>query len=124
MSIKDNERDRFAERLKEYRKRLLLTQQEFADKIDRPQTVVSSWERGAAMPPANQISTIAKALEVSIEDLCGSANVSGKDQELLDAFHKADAITQKNVRTILGMVDYQIETKGGTIHVENEQRLS
>lgn len=124
MSIKDNERDRFAERLKEYRKRLHLTQQEFADKIDRPQTVVSSWERGAAMPPANQISTIAKALEVSIEDLCGSANMSGKDQELLDAFHKADAITQKNVRTILGMVDYQIETKGGTIHVENEQRLS
>ena len=103
MSIKDEERERLASRLKEYRKRLSLSQQELAKKVDKPQTVISSWERGVGVPDANELPVLAKALEISLNDLCGSPEATSKDTELLDAFHKADEITQKNVKLLLGI---------------------
>ena len=120
----DETRKRLASRIREYRKALKMSQKELADKLGKAQTVISSWEIGTGVPDANQLPAIAKALDVSISDLCGFPDISGSDRELLDAYHGADAITQRNVRVILGMkekidVDYEIEVKGEKIHVDN-----
>lgn len=103
MNLKELERERLAQRLKEYRKRLSLSQQELAKKIGKPQTVVSSWERGVGVPDANELPTLAKALDISLSDICGFPDSNSKDKELLDAFHNADEITQKNVKLLLGI---------------------
>ena len=97
------ERLRLADRLKEYRKRVGLSQKELAQKVGRAQTVVSSWEIGTGVPDAYYLPTLAKALGVSVADICGTENIEGEDAELLDAFHKADPITKKNIRTLLGI---------------------
>ena len=99
----DLERRRLASRIREYRKAADLSQKELADKIGRAQTVVSSWEVGTGIPDANQLPAIAKALGVSIADICGSPDINSSDKELLDAFHQADKITQNNVKLLLGI---------------------
>ena len=106
----NDERERLAARLKEYRRLIGLSQQELADRIGKPQTTISAWERGVAMPDANQLPQIADALEVSFSDLCGMPDARSSDRKLLDAYHKADETTQKNIRLLLGL--------GGNDHVD------
>lgn len=103
MTEEERQRERLAERLKEYRKFLKMSQKELAERLGKAQTVVSSWEIGTGVPNASQLPAIAKALDVSIDDLIGTPNIKSKDAELLDAFHKADKTTQKNVRLLLGI---------------------
>lgn len=99
------ERQRLASRIREYRKAADLSQKELADKIGRAQTVVSSWEIGTGVPDANQLPAIAKALGVSVADICGIPDLNSFDKELLDAFHGADKITQNNIKLLLGLND-------------------
>ena len=99
----DLERERLASRLREYRKAMSLTQEELAKKLGKRQSVVSSWELGTGIPDANQLPAIAKALGVSVADICGSPDINSFDKELLDAFHEADKITQNNVKLLLGI---------------------
>lgn len=99
----ENQRIRLSERIKEYRKRVGLSQIELAEKVGRSQSVISSWEIGTGVPDAYYLPTLAKALNVSVADICGMENTKGDDDKLLDAYHKADPTTKKNVRLILGM---------------------
>lgn len=99
----ENQRLRLADRLKEYRKRIGMSQLELAEKIGRAQSVVSSWEIGTGVPDANYLPTLAKALDVTVADLCGTENIKGEDMKLLDAYHQADPTTKKNVRMLLGI---------------------
>lgn len=99
----NDERARLAARLKEYRRLIGLTQQEVADKLNKPQTTISAWERGVTMPDANQLPEIADVLGVSFLDLCGVPDAQSNDKRLIDAYHKADDITQRNVRLLLGL---------------------
>lgn len=97
------ERERMALRLVEYRKRLQMSQLDFSKKIGKAQSVVSAWEKAQSSPDAELLPSIAKALEVSVSDICGQADTTTSDQELLDAFHNADLITQNNIRLLLGL---------------------
>lgn len=97
------QRTRLAERLKEYRKRIGLTQLELADKVGRSQSVISSWEIGTGVPDAYYLPALAKALNVSVADICGSETTKSEDVQLLDAFHRADSVTKRNVRLLLGL---------------------
>ena len=103
MTEKDIQRQRLSERIKFFRKQLGLTQKELAIKLGKAQTVISSWEIGSGMPDAIDLTSIAKALEVSYDDLVGSIDAKSADAELLDAYHRADSITQKHVRMLLNL---------------------
>jgi len=99
------ERERMALRLIEYRKALSMSQADFAKKINKAQSVVCSWEKAQSSPDADLLPTIAKALDVTVSDLCGQADTSTSDQQLLDAYHEADIITQRHVKLLLGIPD-------------------
>lgn len=101
----DAERERLAARLREYRKEMKMSQKELAEKLGKAQTVISSWETGAGIPDANQLPAIAKALGVSLGDICGIPGIKSSDQILLDAYHNANEITQQNVRLLLGITE-------------------
>lgn len=91
------ERERMALRLVEYRKRIQMSQLDFSKKIGKAQSVVSAWEKGQSSPDAELLPKIAKALDVTVSDICGQADTKASDQVLLDAFHDADIITQKGI---------------------------
>lgn len=57
-------------RMRECREKLNLTQDEVAEKLNRPPTnVVSRWENGLAMPPVDDFPEIAKVLHTTVEYL-------------------------------------------------------
>ena len=100
-----NERERMALRIIEYRKLIGMSQADFAKRINKAQSVVCSWEKAQSSPDADLLPTIAKALDVTVSDLCGQADTSTSDQQLLDAYHEADIITQRHVKLLLGIPD-------------------
>lgn len=59
----------FGENLKRERKLCGLTQQELADKIGIKQQQLSQWECNKFEPTVSSIVTLAKALDVSFDDL-------------------------------------------------------
>jgi transcriptional regulator with XRE-family HTH domain len=103
MTENEIQRQRLAERLKEYRKLIGMSQKELAEKLGKAQTVISSWEVGTGMPDAVMLPKLSKALGVSLADLCGLTDAKSSDEELLDAYHRADKTTQKNIRVLLGI---------------------
>lgn len=54
-----------------YRKRLKMTQEEFANKLNVSSQAVSKWENGVSMPDISLLSSIAAALELDINGLMG-----------------------------------------------------
>ena len=103
MTVVMTERERLALRLIEYRKAAGMSQAEFAKKIGKAPSVVCAWEKGASSPDAELLPKIAKALQVTVAEICGQADTPTSDQKILDAYHEADIITQKHVRLLLGI---------------------
>lgn len=102
------ERERLALRLTEYRKAIGMSQAEFSKKIGKAQSVVCAWEKGQSSPDAELLPNIAKTLNVTVSQICGQADTPTEDQQLLDAYHEADIITQKHVRLLLNLPDPSI----------------
>lgn len=59
---------RFGERLRELRKERELSQEAFADICGFDRTYISGMERGVRNPSLTAIETLAKALNISVED--------------------------------------------------------
>lgn len=68
---------RFGERLKSVRKDIGISQEELADRANLNRTYISLLERGKRNPSLTCLSSIANALEVSLETLC-AINKSGR----------------------------------------------
>ncbi len=66
------------ERIKQHRKKLGITQKEFADMLSVSDKTVSRWEIGNQVPDALLMPDIAKALQISINELYGIENTSTK----------------------------------------------
>ena len=55
--------------LKKIREARNITQMELAAKIEVPQSTIASWETGRALPRADKLPAIAKALGCTIDEL-------------------------------------------------------
>lgn len=66
--------------IKKHRMALGLTQSEFAEKIGTNQQVVTNYERNLRKPPADKIPEIAKALNVTLDELYGISEPSEEKQ--------------------------------------------
>ena len=62
--------ERFAEKLKAYRKEKNLTQEELFEKSDVAINTIRSYEQGKGNPTLNNIALLASALGVTIGQLC------------------------------------------------------
>lgn len=56
-------------RIKEYRKRLGLSQQDLADKVGVDGSLICYWENGKRLPSAKLLPTLAYALDCRVGDL-------------------------------------------------------
>lgn len=68
--------EKFGERLKNLRKSANCTQQELADRVNVHLQTVSKWERDVCEPDIAILGDIAKALDISVEKLCGIDDAS------------------------------------------------
>ncbi len=61
----------FAERIREFRKSLNLSQAAFGEKIGRVQQVIAQWEKGSASPDPQTLALICNVYNVSADYLVG-----------------------------------------------------
>ncbi|MFP4287155.1 MAG: helix-turn-helix domain-containing protein [Candidatus Izemoplasmataceae bacterium] len=70
----------FSKRLVYLRKRNQLTQDELALRINVSRQAISKWERGEGSPDLQNITLLAEALNVSVDDLLGHKNHSDQEE--------------------------------------------
>ena len=61
-------------KLLELRKKFGLSQEELAEKLDVSRQAVSKWERGESLPDTDNLITISKLYDVSLDELVGNIN--------------------------------------------------
>lgn len=70
-----------ANKLKEARLNLRITQKELSEKIGESQTNISKWENGNSIPQTSQLNAICSCLEISIDELLDNRLIHLKKSE-------------------------------------------
>ena len=79
-----------AENIARRRKELGLTQRELAEKLNVSDKTLSRWETDKQVPDALMLPEIAKALDMSIGEIYGVIDVSGKKEDVQEYETKAE----------------------------------
>ncbi len=101
----------FGKRLVALRRARGLTQVELAERISSTQRAISYDENHAPYPPAGVLADLARALQVSTDELLGSARPSkrrGEDPEarrLWKKFRRILALPEKDRRAIIRLIN-------------------
>lgn len=101
----------FGLRLYQLRKDKGLTQIELAKAIDSTQRAISYYETAPSYPPAPIVAKLAKALEVTSDELLGLEASTPKktkdnvESRLLKKFQKITRLPEKDQRAIMRMVN-------------------
>ncbi|MEM6262771.1 MAG: helix-turn-helix transcriptional regulator [Bacteroidota bacterium] len=96
-----------SERIRLYRQKKNISQQELAKRSGVNVKSLSRYELGTSVPPADALKAIADALEVSADALLNDDQVTIKDKELLEKFEviqEMNGDAKKMVMTFLEMV--------------------
>ena len=112
----------FAERMREYRKRLSLTQNELADKMDTTQKTISAWEVERSEPTMGDVVKLCDIFDCTIEDLTGTRTRRTGEITLDDVYVFLSKLKIEQLRTLRHEVDYRIEYLEEKDKIEHERR--
>jgi transcriptional regulator with XRE-family HTH domain len=111
--IKHEEATGFGARLAELRKRAGFTQQELADEIGVSRRMIAYYEVQSEHPPTTLLPAIAKALNVSTDELLGASPVPKaarpKDSRLHRRLQQIEKLDPAEKRQVLQLIDAFIE---------------
>lgn len=93
----------FANRIKQLRKSLGMTQKDFSEYIGVKQQTLSGYERGIMKPPLDIAKNIAEKCDVSIDWLCGLSEKKSTNNEI-KTYSDIIEILYKLEKTELGLV--------------------
>ncbi|MBD3296820.1 MAG: response regulator [Candidatus Omnitrophica bacterium] len=93
----------FAENLKNIRKRIKLSQQELADKLDVAQSTVGMWESGRRTPKLDELDRMARILKVTVSRLIGKAerDVRVTKNEVYVDGNRVEKLSKKDTARII-----------------------
>ena len=101
-------RSQFGERLAAAREHLGLSQQQLADKLGVSQKVITYWERNEVALRSDQLTAIAAALNLSVEELLGQPRPKargngpvGKARQVFEAVSRLPRKQQEKIFDIL-----------------------
>lgn len=99
----------FGSRLAEIRKAKGLTQTELGELIGASQRMVAYYEKETQRPPSEKLHLIAKALNISMDELLGiketKSETSPKQAALWKRLRKIEALPQSQQKTLLKTID-------------------
>lgn len=100
----------FAERLKVLRKKRGISQADLANLIDVHFTQVSRYERGETKPNVKAITSLANALDTTVDYLMnGTSNDSledtGLDKEIITRFKQIQELSTEEKKTVFSLLD-------------------
>ncbi|MBI2931408.1 MAG: helix-turn-helix transcriptional regulator [Planctomycetes bacterium] len=108
----------FGERIVALRRARGLSQAQLAQKIGTTQRVISYYEVQSGFPSADSIVALAKALEVTTDELLGLKSLrrngkrSQQEEWLWKKFRRILALPQRVQRTVLRMVNSAVSERG------------
>lgn len=104
---------RFGQRLTELRKAAGYTQQELADEVGVSRRMIAYYEGQSAHPPTTLLPTIARALNVSTDELLGVSSAKTvsrrRDTRLQRRLQQIAQLPPEERRQLLQLVDTYIE---------------
>lgn len=109
----------FGKRLADLRKQRGITQTQLADLIGSTQRNISHYETVAELPPANVVVKIAKALQVSADDLLGinkkatiaKVKEDPEVQRLWKKFQQVRQLPEKDQRAVIRLINSLVSAK-------------
>ena len=110
------EKTGFGERLKLLRIQKGFSQKDIASKLDLHFTTYGSYERGDAMPPADNLRILAGIFEVSIDYLLegeeeDAITVDLEDQNLLSLFKEVDKLQNERKNFIKNVIEALLKSE-------------
>ena len=81
------------------RKKMGLTQEELAEKLDVSSAAVSKWERGISTPELSMVCRMADCFEISVDELLGRTNCLLPEEEMYSekSMKQFDLALRKNI---------------------------
>ena len=102
-------------RLAKFRKERALTQVELADKVGSKQVVISDYERGRLRPNPSMLVRLAKALEVSTDEILGlkkaTDRVTTTNRRLLRRIKAMETLPKRDLDALLRTIDAVIAAR-------------
>jgi len=86
-----------------------LTQQELGNKIGVSKRMIAYYEGETHNPPANKLGSLAKALEVTIDELLGAKPLQNKpsikNRRLLQGLNVLEKLPKEDQKSVLNFID-------------------
>jgi len=105
-----------AKRLREFRRRRGLTQVELADRVGISQAMLSEYELGDVRLHGELVAALAKALQVSADELLGLKDTKHNgffpDRRFLRRLQKIDRLSVRNKQALLKTIDAFLKGAG------------
>ncbi len=99
----------FGKRLAQLRKARGITQQELGNKIGVSKRAIAYYEGETHNPPANKLDSLAKALDVTIEELLGTKPLKNKptikNRKLLQGLNVLEKLPKEDQKSVLSFID-------------------
>ena len=83
-------------RVKELRKELKLTQEDFAEQFGYTRTAISAWEIGRNEPSSTDMVKLANFFNVSTDYLLGKSNIRNAEKELENTSNNSEILSYCN----------------------------
>lgn len=112
----------FAERMREYRKRLSLTQKELADKMDTTQKTISAWEVERSEPTMGDVIKLCNVFDCTIEDLTGTRQRKIGEIAIDDIYAKLDKLNLVDLITLENTIHQKVEILQEKERIKTEKR--
>ena len=93
----------FAKNLKFYRKQKNYSQKDLAEKLHYGYTAIANYESGRNEPSLDDLITLAKVLDVTVDELVG-VKPETMELEVLSAFKKIDTRKKKIITELLDVL--------------------
>ncbi len=99
----------FGKRLAQLRKARGITQQGLGNKIGVSKRAIAYYEGETHNPPANKLDSLAKALDVTIEELLGTKPLKNKptikNRKLLQGLNVLEKLPKEDQKSVLTFID-------------------
>lgn len=111
--MKEDDLSRFVgSKIKYYRKKKKLTQSALGELIGKKNNTISNYETGTISPEQDALFAIAKALDISVDDLFPEMNVQDENHNFERALKMADGLELKEMNFLKELIEKTLSMHG------------
>ncbi|PID15564.1 hypothetical protein CSV63_07220 [Sporosarcina sp. P34] len=99
-------------KIKHYRKKKKLTQNDLGELIGKKNNTISNYETGTISPEQDALFAIAKALDIRVDDLFPETNVEDQNDNFQRALQMADGLELNEMNFLKDLIEKTLSMQG------------